>query len=155
MQPAGYYQGGTIVGDAGGVIVADDHIGQIVLHSATDAAHYDFCELLPASLRGRVYADPEGDCVFGPQDIPLAGVKIELLDEHDVIVATVLTGANGRYEFKNLAAAKYTVREAQPDGYFQGGTIVGDSGGAIEAPTSLAMLCLRRLETQAATISAN
>ena len=32
--------------------------------SATDAVRYDFCENIPASLRGRVYADPESDCVF-------------------------------------------------------------------------------------------
>jgi protocatechuate 3,4-dioxygenase beta subunit len=134
IQPAGYFQGDEHPGSAGGTVVSDNYIAQIVISSATDAVRYDFCELLPASLSGRVYADPEADCVFGPNDIPLTGVKVELLDEHDVIVQTVLTGSDGTYEFSGLAPGKYTVRETQPAGYYQGGTIVGTAGGVVSAP---------------------
>ncbi|MEX2141975.1 MAG: SdrD B-like domain-containing protein [Pirellulales bacterium] len=142
VQPAGYYQGDEHVGSAGGVIVGDDHIGQIVIGSGTDAVRYDFCELMPASIRGRVYADPEGDCIFGPEDTPLAGVKIELLDEHDIVVATSFTDTEGRYEFINLAPGEYTLRETQPAGYYQGGTVVGDSGGVITAPDVISEIVL-------------
>jgi protocatechuate 3,4-dioxygenase beta subunit len=142
IQPAGYYQGGTLVGSAGGVVVADDHIGQIQIKSATDAVRYDFCETIPASLRGRVYADPEGDCVFGPQDIPLAGVKIELLNEHDIVVSTAFTGSDGRYEFANLEPGTYKVREQQPAGYYQGGTLVGSAGGVVLAPDLIGQIVL-------------
>jgi protocatechuate 3,4-dioxygenase beta subunit len=142
VQPAGYYQGDEHVGSAGGVIVGDDHIGQIVIGSGADAVDYNFCELIPASLRGRVYADPEGDCVFGPNDTPLAGVRIELLDEHDIVVATALTGADGAYEFTNLAPGTYTVREHQPAGYFQGGTLVGSAGGVVTAPDVISEIVL-------------
>ena len=143
VQPAGYYQGGTIVGSVGGVVLADDHIGQIVIGSATDAARYDFCEQIPASLGGRVYADPEADCVFGPNDVPLAGVKIELLNEHDIIVATTFTATDGRYAFNDLAPGTYKVREIQPSGYFQGGTLVGSAGGVVIAPDLIAEIALR------------
>jgi protocatechuate 3,4-dioxygenase beta subunit len=142
IQPAGYYQGGEHVGSAGGVIVRDNLIGQIEIRSATDAVRYDFCELLPATLRGRVYADPEADCVFGTRDTPLAGVRIELLNEHDIVVATTLTGADGRYEFANLAPGEYSIREIQPAGYFQGGTLVGDAGGVVRAPDLIAEVLL-------------
>jgi hypothetical protein len=38
-----------------------------------------------------VWADPQGDCVFGPTDIPLAGVQIDLLDDAGHIVTTTTT----------------------------------------------------------------
>ena len=146
VQPAGYYQGDEHVGSAGGVIVRDNLIGQITIKSATDAVRYDFCELLPATLRGRVYADPEADCVFGPQDTPLAGVKIELLNDRDIVVATAFTGADGRYEFLNLAPGKYSIREIQPAGYFQGGTLVGNAGGVVRAQDLIGEILLTSAE---------
>ncbi len=127
-QPNGYYQGGVIVGSAGGV-AGPDLISQIVLHSATAAVNYDFCETIPGSIAGRVYADPENDCIFGTQDRPLAGVKVELLNSVGQVVGNTFTDSEGRYRFENLAPGAYSVREFQPNGYYQGGVVVGSAGG--------------------------
>lgn len=134
LQPEGYYDGNEHVGSGGGVIAGDDHIAQIEISSDEDAVDYDFCENIPGSLAGRVYADPEEDCIFGPQDTPLAGVKIELLDEHDIVVATTFTDSDGKYNFDDLAPGKYKLRETQPAGYFQGAAILGSTGGVIVSP---------------------
>ncbi len=130
-QPAGYYQGGTIVGDAGGVIKAPDVIGDVLLTSARNASGYDFCELIPGNISGRVFADPEADCVFGPLDQPLVGVVVDLLNANGQQVGSTLTDAQGKYKFENLAPGTYSVREHQPNGYFQGGTMAGSVGGVV------------------------
>lgn len=128
-QPSGYYQGGQVVGNAGGVILDADHIGQIELAPGVFADNYDFCELPPASLAGVVYVDYDGDCVFDAEEAPLAGVTIELLNDNGDVVATTTSGTDGRYRFDHLQPGVYGVREIQPNGYFQGGTVVGSAGG--------------------------
>ena len=77
-QPAGYFQGMDFVGSVGGLNSSEDLLSQIVLGSDVHGINYDFCEELPASIRGKVWADTNGDCVYQPQtDIPLSGVKID------------------------------------------------------------------------------
>src|SRR5205085_3705377 len=53
-QPTGYYDGEEHPGSAGGVLSANDVITQVQLNSGTRAIDYDFCELLPASIKGHV-----------------------------------------------------------------------------------------------------
>ena len=108
-----------VVGTAGGV-AGPDIISQIVLHSATNGVNYDFCELIPSSLSGRVFADPEADCFFGERDTPLAGVKIDLLNSVGTVVQTTFTDAAGQYKFDNLAPGTYAVREHQPSRLLSG-----------------------------------
>ncbi len=132
-QPAGYYEGMDLLGTVGGVTVGThggtDLLSQIVLGSGADGINYDFCEELPASVSGKVWADPQGDCVFGPQDIPLAGVQIDLLNSDGQVVATTTTNAEGKYKFDNLAPGTYGVFEHQPAGYFEGMDLIGTVAG--------------------------
>ena len=90
---------------------------------------YNFGELLPGSIRGRVHADEHEDCDFDDPDILLAGVRIDLLDAGGNVIATTLTDENGEYEFTGLAPGIYQVREHQPTDYFDGGERVGTAGG--------------------------
>jgi len=142
VQPAGYYQGGQLVGTVGGAVLGADSLGQIVLAANANGQRYDFYEVLPASLGGRVWADPQGDCVLGPNDIPLSGVTVELLDANDQLVTTTTTNAFGEYLFTNLAPGTYNVRETQPTGYYQGMEMLGSVGGVVLGTDHLGQIVL-------------
>ncbi|HZZ73143.1 MAG TPA: SdrD B-like domain-containing protein [Pirellulales bacterium] len=129
VQPAGYFQGMEMVGSAGGLDAGNDLLTDVFLSSDQHATDYDFCEIIPSSIAGKVWADPEGDCVYGPNDTPLAGVTIQLLDQDGNVLRTTQTDANGNYKFDNLAPGTYGVHELQPAGYYQGGEMVGSAGG--------------------------
>jgi serine-aspartate repeat-containing protein C/D/E len=130
-QPAGYLEDDAHAGSAGGTVVNDDKISQITLTTAIDAVKYDFCEVLPVSIAGYVKLDTFGDCETHPEDPPLAGVVIHLLDSSGKIIATTTTDDKGEYSFDNLAPDTYGVREDQPAGYFDGDTHVGSAGGTL------------------------
>ncbi|MCG8583747.1 MAG: carboxypeptidase regulatory-like domain-containing protein, partial [Pirellulales bacterium] len=132
-QPDGYFDGGEKAGSEGG-LVTNDRIAEIVLTGGTNAVNYDFCELEPSSISGRVHVDNDGNCVFTEGDEPLAGVTIELLNAEGEVVATTETDSDGRYLFDNLEPNQtYTVRESQPADYFDGDELVGSAGGVITA----------------------
>lgn len=88
----------------------------------TDGAHnptLDFGFVVPSYAVGDVvWIDVNRDGLQGTDESPLAGVTVTLLDQDgkpvkDVLgndVAPVVTDANGRYLFDNLAAGDYKVR---------------------------------------------
>ncbi|MDZ4783214.1 MAG: SdrD B-like domain-containing protein, partial [Planctomycetia bacterium] len=131
VQPAGYYDGGENVGNAGGNVTGNDRISNINLSPGANAAGYDFCEKLPASLSGRVHADANGDCVFQPGEKLIEGVEVRLFDSNGTLVATATTNAEGVYKFTNLAPGTYSIFEVQPAGYYDGGEEVGTAGGNV------------------------
>lgn len=129
LQPAGYLQGGQTAGSGGGNDSQSDVISTIPIGSGVDLVNYNFCEILPSSLSGRVFSDPNEDCTFNSGDTPIAGVRIDLYDGDDNLVATTYTDANGFYKFDNLKPGEYAIVETQPTGYFNGGAKVGTGGG--------------------------
>ena len=142
LQPEGFFDGGERAGSEGG-LVTNDRIAEIVLTSGTSAVNYDFCELEPSSISGRVHADNDGNCVFDPGDTPLEGVTIELLDDTGAVIATTQTNAEGRYLFDNLEPNRtYTVRELQPEGYFDGEEHVGSEGGFVSLQDTITEIFL-------------
>lgn len=127
-----YDQAGTIDGKVVGVAMnPGDTIKQIDLGYGEQSVDNDFGEIPPSSIAGRVHADRGGDCEYEPEegDIPLAGVKIELLDAQGNVIAVTYTNAEGRYRFDNLPPGEYQIRETQPTGYLNGGTDAGSLGG--------------------------
>ena len=75
------------------------------------------------SIAGTVYADSDSSGGISAADKPAAGVKIYLdlnnsggLDAGD---ASTVTDGEGRYNFTNLGAGTYTVREVVPEGFTQ------------------------------------
>jgi protocatechuate 3,4-dioxygenase beta subunit len=133
-QPAGYLDGldapGTVAGATVGVAVnPGDEIREIHLRWGDAGQDYDFGELLSGSIAGLVFADLDLDCRFDPGEQPLAGVTVDLLDRSGRVLASMQTDSQGKYRFADLAPGRYTVREHQPAGYFQGGQRAGSGGG--------------------------
>ena len=86
---SGYIDGLDTPGSAGGSgHESGDMITGAVLIGGTVAADYNFGELLPVSISGRVDVNTTGDC-DNPENPPLPGVTIQLLnmpgpgDRHD------------------------------------------------------------------------
>ncbi|MHB8861019.1 MAG: SdrD B-like domain-containing protein [Pirellulaceae bacterium] len=132
-QPAHWLDGrdtpGTIEGRPSGSIVGNDILQVGHLGWRANGVDFNFGELLPGTLQGSVHADLDGDGHFDANEPAIASVKIELLDEHGSVRATTLTNASGEYRFEHILPGRYTVRETQPDGYFQGSQRAGSHGG--------------------------
>src|SRR5207253_2030513 len=60
-QPANYYEDDERIGSVGGVLLEQDHIGQIAIGSDVQAINYDFCEHIGMVLSGYVYHDRDDD----------------------------------------------------------------------------------------------
>ena len=129
IQPVGYLEEAAMAGTVGGTVLDPDNISAITIKSGDNGLYYDFCEIEPVSLAGKVWADPQGDCVFGPNDVVLKGVTMQLLNSDGQIIKTTVTDDNGNYSFDNLPPGTYSVRELQPTGYFEGGQMAGSAGG--------------------------
>ncbi|MGL4512003.1 MAG: SdrD B-like domain-containing protein [Lacipirellulaceae bacterium] len=130
VHPTDWLDGKDTPGSKGGTAEnPGDMISEITLAYGDDAVEYNFGELLPASISGRVGASRGADCKFDDPDLLLSGVTIELLDPQGNVLRTTLTNALGEYRFDDLAPAVYQVRERQPAGYYDGGERVGSAGG--------------------------
>ncbi len=62
------------------------------------------------SIGDYVWLDANADGHQGDFELPLEGVKVELLDSNGAVLATTTTNANGGYLFDGLAAGTYQVR---------------------------------------------
>ncbi|MGL6075694.1 MAG: SdrD B-like domain-containing protein [Fimbriiglobus sp.] len=85
----------------------------------------------PAAVSGYVYVDSNINGVRDPGERPIPGTRVYLDgtdDQGNVIAVSTLTDTNGFYEFTNLRAGNYTVREQQPEGTFYDGF---DTAGTI------------------------
>jgi serine-aspartate repeat-containing protein C/D/E len=133
--PAGYTPGRAAVGTIDGRAVgrndaSGDVLSAILLPAGSSGINYDFGEILPGSIAGRVIADTNGNCIVDAAgDMPLAGVTIELLSASGSVLQTTLTDASGNYRFEGVLPGEYAIREIQPDGYFQGDQKAGSGGG--------------------------
>ena len=149
-QPDGYFDGLDAAGSAGGAAQnPGDRITGAMLAPAEDGVNYDFGELRPASITGRVHVDDDGDCIVDPGELRLEGVVIQLLDGGGNVIDTTRTDSNGEYRFDGLRPGEYGVREIQPARYFQGDQTVGSAGGVVTADDEIQMI--RLSSGQAAT----
>lgn len=132
QQPAGYLDGKESLGSVNGLstgTMGDDRFESLVIAQGLAAVNYDFGELLPGSISGLVHADLDGDCVLDPDETPLSGVMIRLLDESGTQVASVETNEEGIYRFEGLAPGRYSVVQDQPSGYYDRSATPGSLGG--------------------------
>ena len=142
LQPDGYYDGVDLIGTEGGTLLAPDSIIDISLISGTHAAQYDFLEILPSSISGRVIVDANGNGAIDAGETPIAGVSVHLVDEWGATIKSAVTDSTGRYAFTGLAPGVYEVEEMQPDGYFDGADLVGSEGGVLVQPDSVSGIAL-------------
>ncbi len=88
-----------------------------------------------ATLSGWVYHDRNNDGTFSHgTEQGIGGVTLELLDSSgNPTGTTAVTSTDsetlGFYEFRDLVAGTYGVREVQPDGWLDGKDTAGDHGG--------------------------
>ena len=134
IQPAGFTDGQDPIGQVNGITSGDylsDDAFCVKLDAGDQGRNYDFGELKAASISGQVHADANGDCTFdvAQGDLPLANVKLVLVDSNGSEVARTVTDANGMYSFDDLAPGKYSVREFTPSGYLNGDAVVGTVNG--------------------------
>jgi serine-aspartate repeat-containing protein C/D/E len=134
IQPGEYLDGKDSAGTSGGTLATnsfDDSITSIWLPPETKAKNYDFGELLPASISGKVHADLIRNCLVDPGEPFLSGVTIYLLDgSGNRTNISTTTDANGEYIFTGLEPGVYGVEEIQPPEYFEGCNRVGSAGGS-------------------------
>ena len=142
VQPEDYLDGDDHVGSHGGVIGPNDTIRQINLGSGSQATHYDFCEIEPATIKGMVWYDKNNNGIQDNGEQGIGGVRIDLLDatgnpaqifdsNGNVIPSFVFTEADGTYCFENLTAGTYSIVESQPGSYVDGKDVVGSLGGVV------------------------
>ena len=123
---------GNVRGTTVGVNGSNDRHTQIELCADDHGVEYNFGELKPASLSGYVSVETPGSSKLDPTDPnfePIEGVTIQLFDESGNLLESTQTDSTGRYEFDGLTPGTYSIVQVQPDGYLDGGDVVGNVDG--------------------------
>lgn len=93
------------------------------------------------AVSGTLYLDLDGDPDRDPFEPPLEGLTVELLDDTDAVIDSIVSAADGSYRFDGLVAGAYTVRvvgstipaglvaSADPDGGSDGRAAVAVPAG--------------------------
>ncbi len=136
ITPLGLFDAGAAVGRVAGVelgtVAADGSVRNIRLTSGQVVEDVLFCDHVPAMLSGNVYHDQNGSGKRDNGESPIGEVTVELIDAAGSVVMSTTTGADGTYQFANIQAGTYGVRELQPQGYLDG----NDSPGKIDGRTT-------------------
>ncbi len=142
VQPTGWTDGKDLAGRidslrVGQTINNDEHC-KVVIKGGQKGTEYNFGEIKLASISGFVHTDLNGNCVFenAAGDRPLVGVTMQLLDQNGNVMASATTDNNGAYKFDNLLPGTYSVRQVQPNDYFDVGQVVGKLSDGTAGPGS-------------------
>jgi len=133
-----YLDGADYPGNLGGT--PDNDIITLIPLKGANGINYDFTEILPASISGRVFVDADGDGAYDAGEKTLKGVSIYLYDNAGNLVDQIQTSAQGKYSFTHLPPGVYTVKEALTPAYLEGGTGNKDdftAGGTPEGYNSI------------------
>ena len=135
-----FNDGRDSAGTAGGSTAVNDVVSAIVLGAGVQAGGYDFGELPPGDISGRVYADGNNNGLVDGGEPGLGGVTIVLTGTDDLgnpVTLSTTTAPDGSYSFAGLRPGTYTVTEpTQPAGTLNGLTTPGSLGGTATPPTT-------------------
>ncbi len=130
-QPAAYLDGKDTLGSLSGN-VANDFFSNIVLANGSNGINYNFGELPPASVGGKVYVDSNNNGAVDSGEVGIASVTVTLTGVDDLgnpVSATTTTAADGSYIFGNLRPGTYSIKETQPAAYLDGKDTLGSLSG--------------------------
>ena len=130
-QPAGYLDGKTTAGTAGGS-AGDVVVTGVRLGTGASGSGYDFGELAAASLAGSTFLDSHPDGVREPNEYGIAHVTVTLSGVDDrgaVVTRTTTTDGDGAYVFDDLRPGVYTVSARGPRTFTDGVARPGTAGG--------------------------
>ena len=132
-QPFGFQDGQEENGTPAAQIVNNDQFVGIDLTNQTDGGDYNFGELSPTGrLSGSVYVDQDNNGQRGSGEIGLAGVSVTIIDQNNPGTrVTVVTDANGDYQFVKMFPGTYRLEESQPINFIDGMETAGSRGGNI------------------------
>ncbi|MGE0084616.1 MAG: SdrD B-like domain-containing protein [Desulfococcaceae bacterium] len=83
----------------------------------TGSAEAVFGDQRPAVISGLVFEDKNGNGVQDEGENGIPGVAVELTDSTGQVIASVISGEDGRYAFDPVNPGNYTVKETDPEGY--------------------------------------
>ena len=139
VHPSGWLDGMDTPGNLGGVADVSppgDMISQIMINWGEMGTEYNFGELLPGSITGRIHADDGPDCDFDDPHHMLEGVQVDLLDGQGNVIASTFTNAARRVLVHRLAAGNVQRARASAGGVFRRRR-ARRLGRRCRAPTSL------------------
>jgi len=137
---AGKAAAGTLGGTPGVATVA-----AIAATSGAAGTGYDFGELAPATVAGRVFLDANDDGVKQPGESGVPGVAVTLTGTDDLgrpVDLTTATGPDGTYRFAGLRPGTYAVARAIPAGDLAGKVGIGCNCGGSAADGTVSDIVL-------------
>ncbi len=126
-QPTAFNDGKEHPGVGGNVGTTNDQIIAAVTAGTPSTAH-DFGErekTPPSLITGTVYRDRSENGALDSDDPGVEGVTVQLLDAAGTVVASVITGPSGVYDFPEVPAGVYFIVERQPELYVDGADTPG------------------------------
>ncbi|MBX7105662.1 MAG: carboxypeptidase regulatory-like domain-containing protein, partial [Gemmataceae bacterium] len=136
-QPKGYLDGKDTLGTPFPGVVGNDVISNIIVDCDNQnifGMNYNFGELLPASLQGKVYGDFNNNGIPDPGEPGIAGAVLTLTgvdDRGNNVTRTLYSGPDGTYIFTGLRPGTYKVTETQPPNWLDGKDRAGSQGGDV------------------------
>ncbi|MYN30222.1 SdrD B-like domain-containing protein [Duganella levis] len=96
---------------------ASGNLGSVTVSAGQSVTTLDAGLYQKGEIGDKVWYDSNCDGIQQSGETAAKGVKVTLLNEKGVAVATATTDANGLYSFTDLTPGKYSVKFTAPDGY--------------------------------------
>lgn len=96
---------------------ASGNLGKVTVSAGQNVTNLDAGLVQTGAIGDRVWYDTNGDGIQQSNESGARGVKVTLLNEKGVVIATDVTDASGNYLFSDVGPGKYSVKVDAPDGY--------------------------------------